>query len=135
MNTLPFRFAQLIIRYTHNLLSEAEMDELDNFIVESDENVEIFLTLTEGLDDRIFSADELIIDTEDLLDNWMVAGLVAREMQGILGEDEKQALENWLAESETHQRLYALFQDKANLQKFVRWMKGLRDGGGKAGMN
>lgn len=135
MSTLSLRFAQLIVRYTHNLLNEAEMDELDNFLNESDENIEIFETLIEGLYDRIFSADDLIIETEDLLDTWMVAGLVAREMQGIISDEEKQALQTWLAESEEHRRVYALLQDKANLQKVVQWLKRLREGDERAGMN
>lgn len=76
-------------------------------------------TLAEGMERCLFCAHDHLLETGDLLDTWMVAGLVAREMQGIISDEEKQALQNWLAESENHRR-YALLQKKANLQKMVR---------------
>ena len=132
---IPYRAASLIIRYTHNLLSEAEMDELDEWLVASDENVEVFENLTEGLYDKVFSPSELISGTEDLLDAWMVAGLIAREMEGYITDDEKRFLQSWAEESEAHKRLYQLFNDKANLQKFVEWLREVNRNADQAGMN
>lgn len=121
LSSIPVTIARLIIGFTQNKLSEGEMHDLDRWIEESDENWITFEALTDGMDDNVFSADELIIETDDLLDCWMIA----RQMQGILGQDEKKALDQWREASPRNEELYRLFSDKANLQKFVTWLKKL----------
>lgn len=114
---IPIRIARLVIGFTHNKLSEAEMDELDLWLDESDENMKAYHVLIDGVIDNIFSADDLIIETEELLDTWMIAGLIARQMQGELGQDEKRALDRWRAAAPRNEELYRLFSNKANCMR------------------
>lgn len=86
---IPVKYANLIVRYTHNLLSEEEANALDEWLDMSDDNLAIFEDLTNGLDDAVFSPNDLICDTDDLLDVWMIAGLIARQMENIITPDEK----------------------------------------------
>lgn len=120
---IPIRIAKLIIGFTHNKLFEAGMDELDLWLEESDDNMKAYHELIDDVINNIFSADDLIIETDELLDAWMVAGLIARQMQGMLGQDEKRALDRWREAAPRNEDLYQLFSDKANLQKFVTWLK------------
>jgi len=132
---LSLRYAKLIISYTHNRLSATEENELDEWLESSDENLEIFEALTEGVDDNVFSADDLIIATDDLLDTWMIAGLIARQMQNIITTDEKRTLQNWVTESEHNKALYNTFTNKSNLQQFVTWFKQLMVSQSSPGLN
>ena len=123
---VPFRFARLIILFTSNMLSPEEHDELDKWVEASDENLEVFEALTSGLEDKIFSANDLIIETEDLLDVWMIAGLLARKIEGIISEEEQRSLDVWVEASEKNKALYELLQDKTNLQKLLSWVRNQR---------
>ena len=49
---VPFRFARLIVLFTRNMLSPEEHDELDRWVEESEENLEIFEALTGVLEDK-----------------------------------------------------------------------------------
>lgn len=60
--------AKLIINFTHNKLSEEQKNELDEWLCASDENLMIFEELTQDVNDNVFSADELIIETEAALE-------------------------------------------------------------------
>jgi hypothetical protein len=62
--------ASLIIKYLHNSLNRRERNELDEWVTASDENEALFYELTDSVDDTVFSADNLIVETEQLLDLW-----------------------------------------------------------------
>ncbi len=47
MNETPYRIAYLVAGYIRNTLSEQEQDELDNWVNESDENLQLFEDLTD----------------------------------------------------------------------------------------
>ena len=115
--------AKLIIHYTHNSLTEKQRDELDEWITASDDNLAIFEKLAEDHFDNVFDPDSLIVDTESLLDIWMIAGLIARDMRKIITRDEKKKLEEWMDESEENRTLYNSLNNPANLQKFTVWFK------------
>lgn len=120
---IPIHIAKLIIGYLQNTLTEKEHLELDDWVGISDDHLEIFEQLCERNDDHVFDADALIMETDELLDYWMIAGLVARQMQNIISEDEKVILQSWIDASEEHKALYERFTNKANLQKFVAAFK------------
>jgi len=120
---VPFRFARLIILYTNNMLSASEHDELDKWVEESDQNLEVFEALTDGLEEKIFSANDFIIETEDLLDTWMISGLLARKIEGIISEEEQRSLDVWVKASDKNKAIYELLQDKSNMQKLFTWVK------------
>jgi transmembrane sensor len=48
---IPERIAYLILLYMHGLISPAQHNELDKWVEESDDNVELFATATD--DDHI----------------------------------------------------------------------------------
>lgn len=121
--TIPLEFASLIILYTHNKVSDTQQEELDRWVVASEENLLIFEELTDGLDDAIFTPSELITSTAELLDSWMIAGLIAREMEGIITTEEKASLTRWIETSEANQKIYQALSEKANLHKFFSWFK------------
>jgi hypothetical protein len=115
--------AKLIIGYTHNSLTEEEKDQLDEWITASDDNLAIFETLAEKFYNNVLDPDSLIIETENLLDVWMIAGLIARDMQNVIEPDEKKRLEEWIEESENNRAIYKSLTNPANLHKFVLWFK------------
>lgn len=120
---ISVKAAKLIIRYTHNLLTEKEKDELDEWITASDNKLAIFEELAAEFFDNVFDPDSLILDTENLLDVWMIAGLIARDMRKIITRDEKKKLKEWINACEENRSLYNTLNNPANLQKFTVWFK------------
>ena len=132
---MPVAIACLIVRYTHNLLTEAEQQELDHWLEASEENIAVFEDLIEGVDNKVFNPETLISETDDLLDIWMMAGLIARQMHGIITADEERSLHNWMKEAAHNKALYETFSNKANLQKFLLWLRELKSSSDSAGLN
>lgn len=116
---LTLHHAKLIMGFTHQTLTESEHDELDEWICETDENLEIFEELLDTVDSRRLSMDEIVVATEDMLNLWEVAGLIARELQGIIGKDERRDLDVWASISTRHKKLYRILRNPANLQQMV----------------
>jgi len=84
----------------------------------------------------IFDPNDLINETDSLLDLWMIAGLIAREMEGIIGEDEKRVLQNRVNALAQHQATYQLLPDKTNLKHLATWLRQFTGGGqAPAGLN
>lgn len=123
--TIPVRAARLIIQYLHNTLSEAQTKELDDWMGISDENQELFEQLTEGVDDNVFSADELLIETEQAIDFWVIAGLVLRRQQQLNDEIEERRLDDWISASPHHAMMYQKLQSAAFMQSFLNWARPL----------
>jgi hypothetical protein len=120
---IPVEAAKLILRYSHNLLTEKEKDQLDEWLNASNDNLVIFEDLMKDHFDNVFNPDSLIIDTENLLDVWMIAGLIARDMQKIISPDEKRTLQEWVEACEENKSLYNSLNHPANLHKFTVWFK------------
>lgn len=120
---ISLEIAKLIIRYSHNLLSEQERGQLDNWLCETDDNLVIYEELTEDLHNNVFDPDSLIIDTESVLDIWMIAGLIARDMRNYITPFEKKKLREWIEASEHNRAIYNTLNNPANLHKFNVWFK------------
>ncbi|NCU05231.1 MAG: hypothetical protein GXC73_14725, partial [Chitinophagaceae bacterium] len=82
MNTdnrpIPFFAARLIIGFLQNKLTESEKDQLDAWICKTDENMAFFEELTEGYHEAVFDPDQLIIETEEATELWIIAGLITK---------------------------------------------------------
>lgn len=116
---LTLHHAKLIMGFTHQTLTESEADELDEWIGETDENLEVFEQLLGTVNHRRLSLDEIIVATEDIVDLWVVAGLMARQMQGIVEPEQKRQLKDWVSLSDQHKKLYKILRNPANLQTLV----------------
>src|SRR4051812_47701787 len=110
--TIPVQIAKLIIGYLQNTLTEQEHLELVKWFEISDANLELFEDLSEGNDDNVFTLNDLIIETDELLDDWMVAGLIAREMENAISDDEKIVLKGWIDISGEHKRRYEFLSNR-----------------------
>jgi hypothetical protein len=117
--SITLHHAKLIIGHTHSTLTEAEADELDAWVCESDQNVEIFEALTEIVDGRTLSLEELVVTTEDRVEIWVIAGLIARQKLDYITEEEKKQLDEWIAGSVENKRIYNMLTNFGNLQKLL----------------
>lgn len=120
--------ARLIVGYLHNRLSEPEKDVLDDWICLSDENMEIFEQLTEQMDDDVFNPDDLIVETENVIDLWIIASLIVRRQQGINNEVEDLYLDEWINATPQNKTLYEKLQRPAYMQKMLVWNRLRRQG-------
>jgi hypothetical protein len=120
---LPFYAAKLIMKYTHNLLSEEEKDQLDEWICESDENQLIFEDLTEGMDDNILDPHEFISEADEAIEIWVIAGLITKQLQGESDEIEDKYLDQWVAADEHHQSLYEMLLRGDFRAQMISWIK------------
>jgi hypothetical protein len=116
---ITLHHAKLIMGFTHQTLTEAEGDELDEWICEADENLEIFEELLNTVNNRRLSLDEIIVATEDIVDLWVIAGLMARQIQGVIEPDQKKQLKDWSSLSNQHKKLYKILRNPANLQSLI----------------
>jgi hypothetical protein len=122
-NKIPYAVAKLVIGYLHNSLTEAEKDELDEWINASDENMKIFEDLTEGVDDSVFDPDRLLIQTEEAIDLWIIAGLMVRQQQNLNNEIEEKYLHEWANASERNKELFKQLQQPNFMHKILLWAK------------
>ena len=122
---LPLRYARLIVNYTHSLLSKAEVGELDEWICASEENLEIFEHLIDEIAGNVVDLDAIIDQTDDVVELWVIAGLIARERRGEINETEKNLLAEWIAESAHNEEIYKAFSNPAHFQRFAVWFKQL----------
>ncbi|GAB2653472.1 hypothetical protein GCM10027036_03470 [Flavihumibacter cheonanensis] len=112
---MPVRIAGLIIGYLNNALTEIEADELDNWILEKDENMELFEVLTEYERNIDFTPESYLDKYDELMELWVVSGwLVKRELNAI-SKYELEQLVNWLLVNPEH--IHVLQQLKPNANK------------------
>ena len=97
---IPVRVARLIIEYLRNSSSDAGKAELDAWLVESDEHQTLFESLTEGVDHQVISEDEILADTESLIDQRVIGALILRQQGGLNNEVEEAYLNRWLEMSQ-----------------------------------
>lgn len=117
--SLSLHHAKLIIGFTHNTLTEAQSDELDEWVCESDQNLDVFEMLLEAVDSKRLSLDEIIMATEGMVDLWVVAGLMARQLQGVIEPEQKKQLAEWVASSNQNRKVYNLLRSPANLHTLL----------------
>ena len=78
--------------FSHQTLTEIEGNELDEWVSESNENLKVFEGLLDAVNSRRLSLDEKIVATEEIVDLWVVAGLMARQIQGVIEPEQKKQL-------------------------------------------
>lgn len=120
---IPFYAAFLIIGYLHNSLTDLQKDDLDEWITESDDNLEIFAELTSSVDNNVFDSDQLLIETEEAIDLWIIAGLIIRHQKSLNNEIEEKYLHEWISASERNKKLYKELQHPAFMQKMLVWAR------------
>ncbi len=115
--------ARLIIGFLHNHLSSSDKDALDNWVCLSDKNMEIFERLTKHVDDDVFDPDQLIADTESMIDLWIVASLIVRHQKGLNNALEELYLNEWINADKQNKEIFKLLVEPANMQKILMWNK------------
>ena len=115
--------ARLIIGLLHNHLSFSDKEALDNWICLSDKNMEIFEQLTEHVDENVFDPDQLIVDTENIIDLWIIASLIVRHQKGLNNEVEELYLNEWIKADKQHKKLFKELEEPAYMQKMLVWNK------------
>lgn len=120
---IPFFAARLIMGFLLNRLSEKEKDQLDAWVSESDENMELFEELTAGYDEAVFDPSELIIETEELTEIWVIAGLITQYLLGQTSEIEEEHLMMWASFSERNQQLFLKMQRPDFLNEMLLWLR------------
>lgn len=118
-NNIPYTVAKLVIGYLHNSLTDTQKNELDEWINASDDNMEMFGKLTAGVNDNIFDADPLLIETEEAIDLWIIAGLIVRRQQSLNNEIEEKYLEEWANASQRNKELYNQLQQPNFMHKML----------------
>lgn len=113
--------AHLIIGYLHNNLSTSQMDALHKWVCLSDKNMEIFEQLTLNADENVFNPDDVISDTESIIDLWMIAGLIVRHQKGMNNEPEESYLNEWINATKQNRKLFKKLQHPAYMQKMLVW--------------
>lgn len=115
--------ARLIIGFLHNHLSPSDEGALDDWICLSDRNMKIFEQLTEHVDENVFDPDQLIIDTEGIIDLWIVASLIVRRQKGLNNDLEELYLNEWINVDKQNKKLFKELEDAAYMQKMLVWNK------------
>lgn len=119
--TISVKAARLIIGFLHNTLTKTESKALDKWVCVSDTNMTIFEELTEGLDEHVFNADNLIVETENIIDLWIIAGLIVRRKMKLNNEVEDQYLDEWANADKQNKALFKKLQNPAYMQKMLVW--------------
>jgi hypothetical protein len=119
--TISVKVACLIIGYLHNSLTESEKDALDDWICLSDENIEIFAQLTDRMDGDVFNPDDLIVETENVIDLWIIASLIVRRKIKINSKVEDRYLDEWIKADKQNKELFEKLQHPAYMQKMLVW--------------
>lgn len=119
--TISVKAARLIIDFLHNALTKAEIKALDKWICLSDTNMEIFEELTKGVADNVFNADKLIIETENIIDLWIIASLIVRRKMKLNNKMEDRYLDEWANADKQNKLLFKKLQHPAYMQKMLVW--------------
>ena len=123
---IPLHYARLVTGFLQNSLTEAQKDELDDWICASDENMIMFEDLTEGFDNKIFDPEEFMYETGDVIELWAIAGLVVRLQENLITAEEQQILDTWLKDSARNRHLFEELKNPPTLQKLIGWCRAHR---------
>lgn len=118
---ISVKAARLIIGFLHNTLTKAEAKALDKWVCVSDTNMKVFEELTEGVDENVFSADNLIIKTENIIDLWIIASLIVRRKMKMNNKLEDRYLDEWANADKENQAMFKKLQHPAYMQKMLVW--------------
>lgn len=96
---LPVRIAGLIIGYVNDSLTELEKDELDEWVVDKDQNAEIFASLLDWERYKPISPDKYLNKYEEMMEMWIVSGWLAKRDLNELSAYETEQLTSWILTS------------------------------------
>jgi hypothetical protein len=105
---IPVLMAKLIIKYSNQRISMEEHIELDKWVGSSEANVRIFEELTDDSSKNVFDAEQLIAETEDTVELWIIVGLVTRYLHNRLNAVQKEALEEWIKLSGKNKKIFEM---------------------------
>lgn len=117
--------ARLIIEFVCN--NNDRTQKLEQWVCQSNENEEIFSWLTDKVDDQVFDPNKLVIETETVIDLWIIAGLIVRHQKGLNNEFEEYYLNNWVNTNEQNRELFTNLQRPAYMQQMLSWNRMKRD--------
>jgi hypothetical protein len=120
---VPFFAARLVIGFLQNKLSEAERDQLDVWICETDENLSLFEELIAGYGESVFDPSKVIIETEELTELYVMTGLMARYRLDEIDTIEKEYLMSWVAASARNELLFISMKKPDFFHEFLSWLK------------
>ena len=123
--TITVEVARLIIEFLYNNTDRTK--KLDQWICQSKENEEIFSWLTDKVDDQVFDPNQLVIETETVIDLWIIAGLIVRHQKGLNNEFEEYYLNNWANADVQNRKLFTNLQNPAYMQQMLAWNRLKRD--------
>ncbi len=122
-NSIPVNIVRLIIRYLHNKLTPAEVQSLEEWMGESEVNTDLFQELIADNSDNVFVPEQLLIETEEAIDLWIIAGLVLRRTRKMNDQIEEDRLTDWINACPRNQELYIKMQDAAFTQEMLNWSR------------
>ena len=120
---VPFFVARLVIGFLQNKLSKNEKDQLKAWVCESDANMTFFEELIAGYDEAVFDPTQLIIETDEATEIWIIAGIITRYLINDVDEIEKKHLMEWAALSERNQQLFFKMQQVDFLNELLLWLR------------
>lgn len=59
VRVMPVRVARLIILFLHDRLTQSERNHLDEWILYSENNMNLFLELLDNVEDRVFERERI----------------------------------------------------------------------------
>ncbi|MEJ0106553.1 MAG: hypothetical protein WDO19_30185 [Bacteroidota bacterium] len=92
-------------------------------VTASNDNMEVFAELTSGVDSNVFDPDQLLIETDEAIDLWIIAGLITRHQQGLNNIVEEKYLDEWVNACDRNKELFKLWQNPAFIQKMLVWVR------------
>ncbi len=123
-NSIPVNIVRLLIRYLQNKLTPAEVQSLEEWMGESEVNTDLFQDLIADNSDNVFVPEQLLIETEEAIDLWIIAGLVLRRTRKMNDQIEEDRLTDWINACPRNQELYNKMQDAAFTQEMLNWSRG-----------
>ncbi len=117
---LPLHIAKLLVGYFQYTLTEQERDELDDWICESDNNMQIFGACLEvSLRPKISDPD---MDAEDQLE--FMSDIFIKYVKKTITDKENKQLDDWLNLSPYNKAVFYEMPQTDNMDIIYRWLIG-----------
>lgn len=120
---VPFFAARLITGFLQNKLLKSEQDLLDAWLCASDENMILFEELTAGYAEAVFDPTQLIIETKEVTEIRIIAGLMAQYLLDQIDEIEEKYLMKWVAASAGNQLLFISLEQPDFFNELLLWLR------------
>lgn len=121
--SVPLYAARLVIGFLQNKVSEDERGKLDEWICESDENLSLFEELIAGYGESVFDPSQVIIETKELTELYVMTGLMARYWLDEIDTIEEDYLMSWVAASPRNELLFISMEQPDFFQEFLTWLR------------